>query len=490
MRKPTHLFFFVQAAAFVAAFAPERSLAVEVCGDGVCKSSAIPPETCASCPRDCGPCRRDFFCSYPELQSASISDCHEGPLNPPSYMYMTESGGAKAGDVPAALGTGEEAQPGAPTLERTSYDTDVWASNFQGLERVTGETARPQWEWRCILGEADSPRRYPLKQAAVCRSLPPGTPPTSLGSSSVRVKEADECFIFCNPDDPVGSFEVNHDACVEQVFSRGFNRGWTAPIEQRPRPGPTPQCPLCFRNDIVVVRYRNWCYRCLNAFDCPQTPDNGVWTQSLTFRPKVINFGSVSGSVQTRTLTIQNSAGTAVDFSFPASLPESVFQWTAFSGTLAPGAQRSVEVTFKPTSNAIMRATLIVTSTAPGSPHSIGVVGKGPGGFEPGPAGTLDFRPDVITFGSVRLGTLATRTLTIENQTGVTVSISFQASPPSSAFQWPAFSGTLAHGAQRSFQLTFRPASSAIVRATLTVTSTAAGSPHSIGLIGKGSGGF
>ena len=135
-------------------------------------------------------------------------------------------------------------------------------------------------------------------------------------------------------------------------------------------------------------------------------------------------------------------------------------------------------------------ATLIVTSTAPGSPHSIGVTGKGPGGFEPGSAGTLDFRPDAITFGSVNLGTRATRTLTIENQTGATVNLSFPASPPNSPFQWSAFSGTLAHGAQRSFQLTFKPRSGAIARATLTVTSTAPGSPHSIGLVGKGPGGF
>ena len=114
-------------------------------------------------------------------------------------------------------------------------------------------------------------------------------------------------------------------------------------------------------------------------------------------------------------------------------------------------------------SNAIVRAALTVTSTAPGSPHSIGLVEKGPGGFpppepEPGPAGTLHFRPDVTTFGSILTGrgSLATRTLTIENQTGATVSISFPASPSGSAFQLPAFSGTLAHGAQRSFRLIFR----------------------------------
>ena len=370
MRKPTCLFFFLQAAAFVAAFAPDRCLAIEVCGDQVCKRDAVPPETCTGCPQDCGPCPpRDFYCSYPEVQRASISNCHESSLNAPGYMYMTGSGGAKTGDVPLALGTGENAKPGAPTLELTPYDTEVWASNFQGSQRITGESARPQWEWPCRA--ANSNRRYPLKQAAICRTLPVATPPTSLGSSLVRVKEADEClFIFCNPDDDVGSFQVNHDACVEQVFSRGFDRGWTAPIEQRGR------------GDIVAVRHRNWCYRCLNALDCPQNAGNGVWLQSLTFRPTVVTFGSVPvDKVQTRTLTIQNSTGTAVRIFIPAPPPGSVFQWAAFNGILPHGAQRSFQLSFRPRSSAIVRATLTVTSTAVGSPHLIGLTGKGPGGF-------------------------------------------------------------------------------------------------------------
>jgi murein DD-endopeptidase MepM/ murein hydrolase activator NlpD len=216
----------------------------------------------------------------------------------------------------------------------------------------------------------------------------------------------------------------------------------------------------------------------------------------LNFRPTVVSFGSVPlGSVQTRTLTMQNSAGQTISVSFPASPPGSVFQWAAFSGTLANREERSFELRFRPASNAIARATLTVTSSAPGSPHSIGLIGKGPGGFpppdpEPSPAGTLDFRPDVVTFGSVPLGTVATRTLTIENQTGASVQLSFPASASGSVFQWSAFSGTLAHGTERSFELRFRPASNAIARATLTVTSTAPGTPHSIGLIGKGPGGF
>jgi hypothetical protein len=30
--------------------------AIDVCGNGICFGTATPPETCATCPQDCGPC--------------------------------------------------------------------------------------------------------------------------------------------------------------------------------------------------------------------------------------------------------------------------------------------------------------------------------------------------------------------------------------------------------------------------------------------------
>jgi hypothetical protein len=213
----------------------------------------------------------------------------------------------------------------------------------------------------------------------------------------------------------------------------------------------------------------------------------------LNFTPSPVSFGSVVvGSVATRTVRVQNSAGRTVDLSFPASPSGSVFAWSAFSATLDNREETSFELRFRPASNAIARGTLTVTSDAPGSPHRIALIGKGPGGFpeeEPDPVGILDFRPDTITFGSVPLNTTASRTLVIENQTGASVNVSFPASPPG-FFQWSAFSGSIAHGTERSFQLRFSPTTNGVFSATLVVTHTAAGSPRSIGIVGKGPGGF
>ncbi|MGH8761640.1 MAG: choice-of-anchor D domain-containing protein [Nitrosospira sp.] len=215
----------------------------------------------------------------------------------------------------------------------------------------------------------------------------------------------------------------------------------------------------------------------------------------LNFRPAIVSFGSVQvGQTETRTLTAENSAGVSVIISLAASPSGSVFQWEAFNGVVADGTEISFDVAFRPTRNAIERASLMMTSTAAGSPHSIGLIGKGPGGFpdprpEPEPD-MLEFMPVLINFGSVPIGSVGVRSLTIRNPTGLVVNISFPGSSPSSVFQWEGFDGVLANEAEISVDITFRPTSNAIERMTLIVASTAAGSPHSVGLIGKGPGGF
>jgi hypothetical protein len=63
-------------AAFAAAllFAPGQALAINVCGDGICQGTGIPPETPQNCQADCGFCG-DGICGFPESCSACINDC-------------------------------------------------------------------------------------------------------------------------------------------------------------------------------------------------------------------------------------------------------------------------------------------------------------------------------------------------------------------------------------------------------------------------------
>jgi hypothetical protein len=107
----------------------------------------------------------------------------------------------------------------------------------------------------------------------------------------------------------------------------------------------------------------------------PPPPDE------LTYRPSLLNFGSVAiGSSRTLRLTIENATGRSASLSVAAS-PLGPFSWQAFSTSLAHGSTREVDVTFRATSNAIAQGTLLITSNTEGSPHSIALLGKGPGGF-------------------------------------------------------------------------------------------------------------
>jgi hypothetical protein len=221
--------------------------------------------------------------------------------------------------------------------------------------------------------------------------------------------------------------------------------------------------------------------------DAPSPP-------GLKIIPQPITFGSVPlGEVRTRTLTIENASGANVDVSIAPSPTVSPFTWPSFSGVLTHRAQQQITVQFRPSSNAFVDATLTVTSNAPGSPQSVTLTGKGPGGIPPDPGPglptSLDVSPTVMSFGAGPLGTVRRRTLTIGNMTGAMVNLSVSP-PPAGPFRWTAFTGTLAHGARRQIEVQFRATSNAIAGATLTITSNTRGSPQSVTMTGKGPGGF
>ncbi len=93
--------------------------------------------------------------------------------------------------------------------------------------------------------------------------------------------------------------------------------------------------------------------------------------------------------------------------------------------------------------------------------------------------------PDSISFGSVAVGDSKTRTLTIRNTSDVPATISLPASRPG-IFEWGAFNGVLDCGGARDLVVEFTPGGPGVTQATLTFTSNAAGSPHSIILRGRG----
>jgi hypothetical protein len=101
---------------------------------------------------------------------------------------------------------------------------------------------------------------------------------------------------------------------------------------------------------------------------------------------------------------------------------------------------------------------------------------------------TLTFDPASVFFGQVKIGSVRTKTLTIGNPSESPVHLSIPRS--SSTFVWEAFDRTLDSGQQLEVRIRFSPTSTQVLETTLTVTSTALGSPHRITISGKGGGGL
>jgi hypothetical protein len=222
------------------------------------------------------------------------------------------------------------------------------------------------------------------------------------------------------------------------------------------------------------------------------------WLEPTLFAPTVVSFGSVPlGQIDRRTLTITNSADALIHVSFPASVAGDVFSWAAFDDDLASGEARTVELTFQPASSeftdAAINAVRTVVDSGATSSHQVTLSGKGPGGLPPpGPdlPDRLFIGPNVLAFGPVTIGGSRTLTFRIANETGAPKEISVAPPPPGSAFEWQPFDRRLAHGEKRIVAVTFRPSSNAVVKGTVMVASNTSASPQSVGLLGKGPGGF
>jgi hypothetical protein len=212
----------------------------------------------------------------------------------------------------------------------------------------------------------------------------------------------------------------------------------------------------------------------------------------LVVEPDTVFFGSVGiGTVRHRTVRIANRTGSRIDVSVPAG--SGPFRWAALDATLDHGAERQVDVEFRPQSTAFVRATL--TAVHAGRVHPVRLSGKGAGGIpeedpDAPPPPRLTITPSLVNFGPLPVGARETRTVTIENATGALVSLSIAAPPAGSRFAWQPFTGILANGGRHSIEVRFGPVPAGISTGTLTVVSSAPGSPHRIGLAGKSLGGF
>jgi hypothetical protein len=210
---------------------------------------------------------------------------------------------------------------------------------------------------------------------------------------------------------------------------------------------------------------------------------NGV-QPGLTITPSSASFGNVTvGSPTTQTFQLSNS-GTGTLTVTQVSVAGGGFSTgtLALPITLNSGQSANFNVQFAPASAGTASGAVTIVSNAPHSPASIALSGTGVAATH-----VLTFSTTNLGFGNVNTGSSSTQSVTVTDSGNTSVTLS-QISESGAGF---TLSGagtpvTLAAGQSLIFGVIFSPNAAGSDAGTVTVTSTATGSPTTIGLSGTG----
>lgn len=217
-----------------------------------------------------------------------------------------------------------------------------------------------------------------------------------------------------------------------------------------------------------------------SAMGSPATvPLSGTGTTpQISVSPCALTFGSVVvGTSSALLLTVTNPGDADLNVTATTS-DDGRYTASPTSYTVAPGASRTVTVTFTPTTTGAQAATLSLTHNAAGSPTTVALDGTGT-------APQFSIAPGSLSFGSVAIGSSASLTLTVTNAGTATLSVTSVTSgngqlvPDIAAF-------TVAPGASQEVHLTFTPTTEGISTGVLTLAHNAAGSPSTVTMSGSG----
>jgi hypothetical protein len=158
----------------------------------------------------------------------------------------------------------------------------------------------------------------------------------------------------------------------------------------------------------------------------------------LEVSPPLVSFGGTAvGGHLSGSATFKNVGGAALTIN-AVHLPSAPFGASgvpAVGSTIAPGASVTVTVTFDPTTTGTFESAIGLDTT--GGNDEVGLSGSA------GSAGVLEIRLETTDFGSVTVGSTATRSFTVANTGGVPVTITKSKPPTGGAF---AATTTLAEG--------------------------------------------
>ncbi|HJZ65230.1 MAG TPA: choice-of-anchor D domain-containing protein [Candidatus Acidoferrum sp.] len=204
----------------------------------------------------------------------------------------------------------------------------------------------------------------------------------------------------------------------------------------------------------------------------------------LTVSPASFNFGSViDGQSKSQNFTITNSGTASLTISqLSISAAGYTVNGLSVPSTVAAGGSTTFNAVFMPTTAASLAGTVNIVSNAPNSPTTVALSGTGVAATQ-----TISFSSSSLAFGSVNTGTSSTLNETITNTGNSTVTISLITVGGSGySLNGAGAPVTLNAGQALTFSVIFDPATAGALNGTVTVTSSAAGSPATITLSGTG----
>src|ERR1017187_3048161 len=198
--------------------------------------------------------------------------------------------------------------------------------------------------------------------------------------------------------------------------------------------------------------------------------------------------GSIATALPVTLSNTGNATLTGIAISITGTNPSdfAITSATTCGTTLAAGTSCLIYVSFTPASVTSFSATLTVADNASGSPQTITLTGTGT--TAPTPQATLS--PNPLAFPSTLVGTAAAAlpmTLSNSGTAALTItSISVTGTNSSSFGQSNNCGASLAAGAPCTINVTFTPASTGSLSASISVVDNATGSPHTAALTGPG----
>jgi hypothetical protein len=211
----------------------------------------------------------------------------------------------------------------------------------------------------------------------------------------------------------------------------------------------------------------------------------------ISISPTSRNYGSVEvGTGSTQGFTVSNTGGTTLNVSSTSVIGTDASQFIITSGggsfNLSPGANRTVNVQFHPTSAGSKSATLRLVSNDPDeSPLDAPLSGTGV------TIPDISASPNPSSYGGVLVGSYSDNTIVVRNDGTGSLSVSSTTITGTHSGQFNIQSGggsfSLSPGATRNIVVRFSPSSTGSKNATLQINSNDPDEdPYNVGLNGSG----